>query len=439
MSINIGSQLISKLGSPNSKIPLAAKDIFNTAGYTYFSYNAGGSIEGKDRLVDEVGTGLIWLFGIPIYKKLIDSTIYKLFKISPEIDFRVIKDNDYVKSAIENAPTEQIVKELKQAVKNSKTTKSLAILKFALSLLLTMLSYKALTTFKQKMTKKNIEKEFIENKQKNYRNQKISPLFEDIARFNDKNSKGISFGSNGIISIAEDFMINPVKNMVILDAGISVSRIKSARTKGEAIEYGIKEGSFLFFVYGAGKLISNVIDKLSEKFLNIPIKLDAKFLSSQTAEKLLTQTELQENTQAFAKMIKNCTTTKEIYDFIFENQNNIVVQAAKESGIIATIKDDLGKQKIDTRKYIDIKEIKKLAENLETFIEKSKDKDIFQYLKKVKNLKVASTILNVAVCCIFLGIIVPKAMYEYRKKHQDGKNDFHVKTQYEKELAKKYD
>ena len=36
------------------------------------------------------------------------------------------------------------------------------------------------------------------------------------------------------------------------------------------------------------------------------------------------------------------------------------------------------------------------------------------------------------------GVIVPKMMYEYRKKHQDGKNDFHVKTEYEKELAKKY-
>ncbi len=437
MSINIGSQLISKLGSPNSRIPLAAKDIFNTAGYTYFSYDAGGSIEGKDRLVDEVGTGIIWLFGIPAYKKLIDSTIYKLFKISPEIDFRVIKNNNYLKSAIENAPTEQIVKELKQAVKNSKTTKALAIIKFALSLLLTMMSYKALTTFKQKMTKKNIEKEFIENKQKNYRNQKISPLFEDIAEFNDKNSKEISFGSNGIISAAEDFMINPVKNMIILDAGISTSRIKSARTKGEFMEYGIKEGSFLFFVYGAGRIISKGINKLSEKLLKAPIDLDAKFLASQTSEELLKNKNLQKETKDFIIMLKE-KTNEEIYDFILKNQDNIAVKAAKESGIIATIKDSSGKVKIDTRKYIDLNEIKKLTNDLKSYIYNSKNTNIDKYIKKIKNLKVASTILNVAACCIALGIIVPKIMYEYRKKHQDGKNDFHVKTQYEKELAKKY-
>ena len=35
MPINIGSALISKLGSTESRIPLALKDIFNTAGYTY--------------------------------------------------------------------------------------------------------------------------------------------------------------------------------------------------------------------------------------------------------------------------------------------------------------------------------------------------------------------------------------------------------------------
>ena len=46
--------------------------------------------------------------------------------------------------------------------------------------------------------------------------------------------------------------------------------------------------------------------------------------------------------------------------------------------------------------------------------------------------------MNIGICCLFLGCIVPKMMYEYRQKHQDGKNDFHVKTEYEKEIAKKY-
>ena len=107
MSINIGSQIISKLGSPNSKIPLAIRDIFNCSGYTYFSYGAGGELEGKDRLLDEAGTGAIWLFGIPLYKKLTDKTLYKIAKISPEVDVRVIKNKTVIEEAKKQASSKQ--------------------------------------------------------------------------------------------------------------------------------------------------------------------------------------------------------------------------------------------------------------------------------------------------------------------------------------------
>lgn len=437
MSINIGSQLISKLGSPNSKIPLAVKDIVNSAGYTYFSYDAGGKVEGKDRLVDEVGTGLIWLFGIPTYRKIIDNTIFRAAKINPEVDVRVLKNSDYLKSAIQNAPTQQIAKELEHAGNNITKTKGMTFLKFGLSLLMTMASYFALTKFKQNMTKKAIEKEFYEKQQKNQLepDYKTSKVFDEFK--NNKGNKNPSFGSSAIVNLAEEFMLNPVKNMIILDAGISGSRIKNARTKGEKVEYGIKEGSFLFFVYGAGKLITKGIDKLSELLLNAPISLDSKFLSTKSAENLLKDPNLQNEVKEFASLIENTTNTKELYDFIFENQNNIVIKAAKKSGIISTIKDSTGQTFIDTRKYINIKEIKKLISNLSKFIDKSKDQNILNYLKKVKALKVASTILNVGICCFALGYLVPKKIYEYRAEHQNGKNDFHVKTEYEKELLEK--
>lgn len=441
MSMNISSKLISKLGSPNSKIPLAAKDIFNSAGYTYFSYDAGGKVEGKDRLVDEIGTGLIWLFGIPVYKKLIDNTIFKLAKISPDVDVRVLKNKDYFTSAIENAPTDKILNELKTAGSNIPKTKGLTLLKFALSLGMTMASYTALTKFKQNMTKKAIEKEFFEkqNKQKDIKYNNIeykkSPVFAEFEE--NKNLTGNpSFGSS-FVNIAEDFMLNPVKNMIILDAGISTNRIKNARTKGELAEYSIKEGSFLFFVYGAGKLIQKGIDKAAEKFLKAPIALDAQILSSDTAKKLLQKANLQQEISDFSKLLQSPDKTKEIYDFIFKNQNSTIIEAAKQSGIISTIKDSAGSNKIDTRKYIDLKEMSKLLKNMQTYIDSSKGKDINKYLNKVKSLKVASTILNVAICCFALGYVVPKMMYQYRTKHQNGNNDFHVRTEYEKELAAK--
>lgn len=436
MSINIGSQLISKLGSPNSKLPLATKDLVNTLGYTYFSYDAGGSIEGKDRFVDEAGTGLIWLFGIPTYKKLIDKTLFKAAKISPEVDVRVLRNQDYLKSAIQYAPNAEFADQLKKATENIPKTKGLNIIKFIASLGLTLLSFSALTKLKQAMTKKSIEKEYLE-KQKKEENQKTniilhtSPVFADF--INKQQNKKVSFGCNPVVKFAEDIMLNPIKNMMVLDMGISGSRLCSARTKGELMEYGIKEGSFLFFAYIAGSMIAKCIDNLSEKIFKAPIALDAKFLNSDSATNLLNDKKLQTELSDFTKLLKEKGDSKEIYDFIFKNQDNIVIKAAKNSGIISTIKDS--SDKIDTRKFIDLKEIDKLTKNLSKFIEEAPTENIDKYLCKLKGLKVASTILNVGICCLTLGYAVPKAMYKYRKSQQNGKNDFHVKTEYEKQLA----
>ncbi len=438
---SVGSQLLSKLGSPDSKIPLAAKDIFNCAGYTYFSYDAGGKVEGKDRLVDELGTGLLWLFGIPTYKKIIDKTIFKKAGISSEIDVRVLKNPDYLKTALKNSPDEKILSELTKAAENIKKTKQLNMLKFVMALGLTMVSYFALTKFKHNMTKKNIEKEFLQNQEKEKTNTPYDKLnlqspkvFEEFKKPNNNPS----FKSGALISVAEDFMFNPVKNMFLLDMGISSERLSEARTEGEFKEYALKEGSFLFFVYGAGKLINKGIEKLSE-LIKHPVGLDAKVLSSDIANDILNKKELQQEIKDFgSKFIKN-ENANELYNFIFKNPDNIVVEAAKKSGIVSTVKTSDGITKIDPRKYIDPKKMEKLAKNLDSFITAGKSSsNMGKYLNRVKGMKIGATILNVAICCFALGYIVPKKMYELRQKNQNGKNDFHVKTEYEKELKEKY-
>ena len=435
MAINLGSKLIHQLGSTNSLIPLATKEVFDSAGQTYFSHKAGGKIEAKDRLVDEVGTGALWLFGIPTFKKLIDKTIFKKTGISPEIDTRIIKDNNLLQKAIKNAPTEEIANELKKAGNNISKTKGLNCLKFGLSVGLTLVSYFGLTKFKQNMTKKNIEREFLQKQiQKTPPFYETSPIFDEI-QLSKKNKSNPSFGSSAVIKAAENIMLDPIKNMMVLDGCISAERLSHSRTKGEFAESAIKEGSFLFFIYGAGEVIKKGIEVGAKKFFNAPINLDAKFLSSDLAEKILTDKTTQKDIFEFAQKFGKNAKTEDLYEFILKNQNHAVVSAGKKSGIISTIKNG----KIDTRKFIDEKEIQKLSDDLISFINSSKNtKSIKNYLEKVKSFKIISTILNIGACCLSLGYIVPKAMYTYRMKHQNGKTDFHVKTEYEKELAKKF-
>ncbi len=443
MSINISSKLISKLGSENSKIPLAVKDIVNCSGYAYYSYDAGGKLECKDRLVDEIGTGTIWLFGIPAYKKLIDKTIYKLAKISPEVDIRILKNKDIYQLAKANAPTKEIFNDLQNVAKNTKLTKELAIIKFGLSLGLTMLSYLGLTKFKQNMTKKNIEKEFLRDQEINKEKTNIffpgkpDKIFSDFEEISIKARKNPSFGNGLIKKVAEEYMLNPIKNMMILDLGISGQRLASSRTEGEFREYAIKEGSFLFFVYGAGEFIKKGINKFSEKILKSPIELDAKLLNSKLMERILKEDEIKKEINKFKEFLKNNRKEEEIYEYLIKNQNTAIVKSAQISGIINTVKDKSGRIQIDTRKYIDINEIRKLTESIEKIIESGEKKNIEKYLNKIKMLKAGSTIINVGICCLTLGHIVPKYMYKIRANNQNGDKGFHVKEEYEKELAKK--
>lgn len=445
MAFDIGPKLVSKLGSPDSKINLGMKDSFNSAGYTYFSYDAGGSVEGKDRFVDEVGTGIIWLFGIPINKKIVDKTLYNFMGISPKVDIRTVKNSDYFKKAIEHAPTNDILKEIKTAGNRLGTTKALTISKFIISMALTMLSYLGLTKAKQKMTKLNIEKEFnkkmqnqnADDKQQNgwktdyiSYNQKMPVVFTKFEKFNENYTP--SFGNNSTKKMVEEFMLNPTKNMMLLDAGITGERLSNARTEGEFKEYAIKEGSFLFFAYCADKIIKKQIEKFSQKFLNMPIALDAKFLSSNLSENILKDKNLQNEVKMFNDKILENKKADEIYDFIFKNQDNTVIKAAKTSGIISTLKNN----KIDPRKYIDIDEIKQFTKNLQTYIDiGKKSNNTKKFLTKIRTTKVISTIISIGSCCLSLGYLVPKYMYEYRNKQQNGSKDFHVRVEYEKELA----
>ncbi len=438
MTMKISSRLLSCLGSPNSKIPLAVKDIFNSAGYTYYSYNAGGQIEAKDRLFDEVSTGAVWLYGIPLYKKIIDKTLFKAFNISPSVDYRIVKDKDYLKKAIDYSPDKTIKQEIINAGRNLKTTRNLNLIKFALSLGFTMASYFALTKAKQYMTKKNIEKEFLKKQSKEtfkpYENIKTakSTVFTEFKKHNG-NSLNSSFGSLKTLSdFSQEFILNPVKNMFILDCAISGQRIINSRNKEERKEYMQKEGAFLFFVYGADKLIRKGINLFSDKILKTPIDLDADFYNSDLAQNILKNDEIKKNIQESINKFSKNANSNEIYDFILKNQNHPIVETAKKSGIISVTKNG---NSIDTRKFIDIKQMQNMVKSLEKFIKAgSSSKNINSYLSKIKILKVISTVLNIGICCTALGFIVPRMIYKNRQKEQNGSIAFSVQKEYEKNL-----
>ena len=88
------SKIFSTLGNGNSLVPMGIKDTANSLGLTAGSYITGQAAESQDRFIDEFGTQLIWLLGIPAYKKILDLTLFKGLGYDAGVDVRVLKDKE---------------------------------------------------------------------------------------------------------------------------------------------------------------------------------------------------------------------------------------------------------------------------------------------------------------------------------------------------------
>ena len=157
--VNIAA-IFSKLGNPNSLIPLLVKDTSATAGMTTGSLITGKE-EGQDRLIDEVGTEIIWLCAIPAFKWLFDKTIFKAYNLDSEFDVRNLKHKDIFEKVKECASTEDIKKGIEKIGKNQNKFKNITLAKFFVATGATIGSYIGLTKAKHVYTEKKIRENLI--------------------------------------------------------------------------------------------------------------------------------------------------------------------------------------------------------------------------------------------------------------------------------------
>ncbi len=446
------SSIYSTLGNSNSLVPMAIKDIANSVGLTAGSYITGDKLEGKDRFLDEFGTQAIWLFGIPAYKKLLDLTLYKALKIDPTFDVRNFAKNrgKILEKSIEYADS-SIKESLKNATKNPKFSKNLAMGKFVVSTALTILSYAGLTKYRHNQTKKAAQKEIMEemklmNKDNQdkffYTNPSEKKAFADLHQ--KQQSKQPAFTGS-----IQDFMYNPVKNLMILDGSITAERLGESRNKQEFIGYSIKEGSFWAFMYFASKPIQKFLENRVEKNKPASIDLDARVIECEELEKAFKDGTLTKS----ADNILGMKTYENLLEFIHNNPDDFVVKMAKKSDILPTLKHATQADDVDYRKFIDLDEfqgvaekLKKLAGKFEEFknihgiiIEKingeNVDNTLGAFLKNVKKLKRTSIITNIGACIGALGILAPALMIAMRKF--DKNQGFQVKEDLKKEMLAK--
>lgn len=438
------SKIYSILGNNESLVPLAIKDIANSFGLTTGSYITGDTLEGKDRFIDEFGTQAIWLFGIPVYKKLLDVALFKPLGYDASIDARILNNPKILKKAQEFAPSKLIEKNIKKVAQNQKLYKGLTIGKFALSTLLTMGTYFGLTKFRHKYTEEQIKKDYFAKNTSPKNDLDFNSTVPFSSAFSDVHKPKQPSFTGGL----QEFMFNPVKNLMIVDAIISGERFAHSRNKQDFVGYAIKEGSFWAFMYFAGQRIQSFMEKQAEKKHNKSIDLDARVIECDDLKKAFSDKSILKDLKDFPINGSDV----EIYDFINKNPNNFVVKMSKKSDIIPTMhKSNFSKlleklnlkkaelideNKIDTRKFIDIDDVKSVAKKLEKLNNQytNSNESLDDFLNIVKSLKRKAVRRNIGSCILALGVIAPAIMVAIRK-FGNNNEEFQTKKDIEAKLA----
>lgn len=427
------ASIFSTLGNPDSLVPLLIKDSTSTTGVTISSYMTGKE-EGYDRFIDEVGTEAIWLGAIPFFKWIYNKTAFKALGLDSKFDARNLEDKNVLEKIKEYAPTEKIKTNIEKISKKESTFKNAAAARFFVSTGLAVASYIGLTKFKQHYTDKKIRENLIAE----YQAEKEKKQKQD----NGKKLSNPSF--KGLGSVVQGFAFSPVKNMWILDGCITGERLKDSRSKQEFVGYAIKESAILFFMYYAGGKIQDMLSNYAEKKYKMSIGLDARVIEDGFLKKAFEDGSIEKSIKEF----KSANTSKsDLYDFLHKNPDNLVVKTAKMSDIIKMYKEPQGflkkakvTDKIDTREYIDLKDIEGVKDKIETLYKQYKDsltngKTSEEFFSKVKKLKRASILTNIGSCMFALGVCIPCIMLLNRMASDDNK-EFETKKRIREQLVK---
>ena len=422
--VNVAA-IYSTLGNPNSLIPLLVKDTSATAGMTTGSMITGKE-EGQDRLIDEVGTEIIWLCAIPAFKWLFDKTIFKAYNLDSKFDVRNLKNKDIFEKTKEFAPNDMVRKNLEKIAKKQGLFKNLALYKFFFSTGMAIASYIGLTRAKQAFTENKIKKNLIAEY-----NAKKAKEEQDKKNNSTKNGEPTF---KGVGDIVKNFAFSPVRNMWILDGAITTERLADSRTPQEFVGYGIKEASTLCFMYYAGGKIQEYMEKRAIKKHNRTIGLDARVIENGNLQKTFESGSVKKDLEAFKSAVDS-KKDLELYEFLHKNPENGIVKAAKESKIIQMYEKT---DKIDTRKYIDLEEIKSLYNNVDTLYNQyqealKKGDTTDKFFKQVKKLKRNSIITNIATCIFALGVVTPAIMLAKRFSAKDDA-EFQTKKEIRQQL-----
>ena len=406
MFINI----ISAIGNNSSVYPLLVRDcgIENVAKVTLtYKQNLKESKEIakhalRERAIDEYGTSAVWLGGIPLIGKGCDYLIRKT-GLSPNTRTKLL--NESVEQGLEcnikkfqNIAPESVAN-LKKIKENKALFKKLAGAKFiATTAIPIFLMGYILPKMNFRYTKKKRDKELSLKMKQNNSFGKNTPVknnfYKDFEIFkNNKNNKNTpSF--KGIETLAD---FTSLQKMMILDGGLTVGRVGTARNNAEKAEMFFKMAGMCYLNYVAPKSIEKGLNKLTKKIFNINVDLDPKILADKNFVSNIDKLEIPD---------------KNLLSFIDSKPDSMFSKLAEKSGIIERLKSGVR----NPEKYVDIKKLEEFKNNLCQYVNSLKESDTPQkFAKKAFRAKSFNILTNIIISSTLLALVLPKLQFMFRK------------------------
>lgn len=425
----------------DSIVPMATKDLISDVAIIDTYRKKGSKDDVKEKTIEEFGTSSLWLFGIPIFKKATDKLIYPLFGLDPNLDLRVIKDKntlDMVKKSLETKEgvswkEKEVFAGLKDKCKflnkfrlpftNKEMYKGMFYTKAITATVLSAIALSELIKYKQNSTEKRIEKEYYTNNaskillSQNIKNNNKNSFYRNFT--SKEKSKNINFKGLGGVS---EFLINPIKNTMVLDGTIGLTRLKKAR-KGEKIEVAFRELFQISFIYFIAKPIQKMFEKIGNS-MNLPIEADPQVIFSKGLKE-----ELPKQKEKINKLLNSNNIIEDIFKL---SPKDKLVDLLDKSGSIKAIKDKKGNITAISRfKHMNSDEIKETLKNLSSLSDNIKNID------GIKKFKILAVLGNVVIAILAMGKIQPHLNILLRKVLNKGDNRNPAIVAKEKEMAVK--
>ena len=409
------SNIISALGNNSSIYPLLVRDcgIENVAKVTMtYKQNKKESEfiakhAARERAIEEYGTSAVWLGGVPFISFLADKAIEKK-GFSAQISTELLKDNGLqgleanIKRFKDSAP--DAVRDLQKVLDNKSVFKNLQIGKF---LVTTLIPIAVMGFILPKLNFSYTQKKLEENKDK------IAAVIykkSDMLEQQNKISQNKTFVPVSVKSSKISFKgldsllgLSNLQKMLILDGGLTVGRVKTARNKDEKAEVAFKMAGMCYLNYRAPKLIEKGLNKLTKRLFGINTELDPKILDN----------------KEFISAVKNKLvelpsgdTPEKVIEFLETKPDSLFSKLAEGQKLVQYTSDRIR----DPRKYVDIKKLNGLKDAVSGFMTDSMASgSVEKYAKKALKAKSFNVVANVLISSFLLAVALPKVQFLFRK------------------------